>query len=253
MSEGDLVMEAANLLPHNLETFTDSLVVSRGEEPIGLVGGLEILENLLVDPSTNLFRKKRIREIMSKNLTILNGGITLGELIGIWTQTGRAFAIIPNKYHGYSAVSARRLLEVGMSCKTGLRLGKISKGRVLTFRRNQTVREIIKSMVKNRTRKLVLEGTPEFISDRIIIQRITRDLRCLEGVDGFLETDCGQFKLDVASEASEEDTLENGCRMLYEMESPYLLLPNGVVTPWDVVLALGSKNLECPSKPGGKP
>ena len=80
VSEGDLVREAANLLPHNLETFTDSLVVLRGEDPVGLIGGWEILENLLEEPSGNLFEKRRIGEIMSKDLTILDGKATLGGL-----------------------------------------------------------------------------------------------------------------------------------------------------------------------------
>ncbi len=245
VSEDDPVKEAVNLLPHNLETFTDSLVVVRGEVPVGLIGGSEILETLLERPRENFFGKRRIGEIMRRNLVILNPETTLGEVIDTWLHTGRAFAILPNKYHGYSAISARRLLEVGMTCKTSMKIGEVSRGGILTFTKSQKVREIIKSMLENKTRKLVLSGTSEFISDRIIIQRISRDLNCLDGVDDFLETDGGQFKLDTAMRASETDSLEKGCRLLYGMESPYLLLPRGVVTPWDVVMGLRSENLVC--------
>src|SRR5579885_3160133 len=50
VSTEDLVGEAANLLPHHVETCTDSVVVVRDEKPVGIVGGVEILEGVLKNP-----------------------------------------------------------------------------------------------------------------------------------------------------------------------------------------------------------
>ncbi|HJT10738.1 MAG TPA: CBS domain-containing protein [Candidatus Nitrosotalea sp.] len=242
------VTEATNLLPHNLESFTDSLVVTLDDKPIGLVGGIEILDGVLKKPHANFFENTKIKEIMSKNLIVLTDDTTLGDLLNLWVKAGRAFAIVPNAYHGYSAISARRLLEVGMSCRSKLTVSDISKKKINTFRKDQTIKEIIESMFKNKTRKLMLEGTSEFISDRIIIQKISRDLNCLHGVGNFLDMKGNEFKLDKAKKVSNQTTMEEACAILYEMQSPYLLLSDGVVTPWDVITNLGSENMEYNSK-----
>lgn len=240
----NFVTEAANLLPHNLESFTDSLVVIQDEKPVGLVGGIEILDGVLKKPNVDFFERTKIKEIMSKNLFVLTDDTTLGDILNLWVKEGRAFAIVPNVYHGYSAISARRLLEVGISCKTKLTAYDISKKEIITFKKDQTIREIIQSMFKNRTRKIMLEGTSEFISDRIIIQKISRDLNCLHDVDNFLDMKGNEFKLDKAKKVSNQTTIDEACAMLYEMQSPYLLLSDGVVTPWDVIQNLGSEKME---------
>lgn len=244
----NFVTEATNLLPHHLESFTDSLVVTNDEKPIGLVGGREILDGVLKKPNADFFDRTKIKEIMNKNLIVLTDSITLGDILDLWIKVHRAFAIMPNAYHGYSAISARRLLEIGMSCRTKLTIGDISKKKIVFFRKDQTIKEIIESMFKNKTRKLMLEGTSEFISDRIIIQKISRDLNCLHDMDDFLNMKGNEFELDKAKEVSNRTTIEKACAILYKMESPYLLSPDGVITPWDVITNLGSENIEYDSK-----
>ena len=247
VNEDDLVSEAANLLPQNLETFTDSLVVVRDENPVGMIGGLEILEGIMKNPTAEFFDNTRIGEIMSKNLTILDERTTLRGLLDLWSKTRRAFAIMPNVYHGYSAISARKLLEVGMSCKSKKTLGDLSKRGMITFTVDMPIKDVIESMHKNKTRKLVLEETSKFISDRIIIQKITRDFNFLKHKSDFLQTSAGSFQLDQAKLVSGDVSLEDGCKLLYDMQSPYLLLPRGVVTPWDAVMGLYSEDVLIPS------
>ena len=239
----DPVTEATNLLSHNLETFTDSLMVVQADKPVGVVGGGNVLEGVLHNPNAAFFEKTRIQEIMQTNLVIVNKDALLGELLDQWMKTNRAFAIMPNQYGGYSAISARKLLEIGMRCKTKLEIKDISKKKTFTFKKDQTVKEIISSMFQNRTRKLILEGTSQFISDRIIIQKIARDLNCLHGVDNFLEMKCNEFRLETAREVSDKILLEEASKILYEMQSPYLLHKDGVLTPWDIIKSLGSKNI----------
>lgn len=240
----DLVTEATNLLPHHLESFTDSLVVVQDEGPVGLIGGGEILDGILRKPNHEFFEKTKIKDIMSKKLVTLTSGATLGNILDVWRQTRRAFAIMPNAYHGYSAISARKLLEIGMRCSTKLRIGDISRKNTVTFGRNQNVKEVIESMFKNKTRKIILEGTSEFISDRIIIEKISKELDCLKHTNDFLEMKASSFQLDKAKVVSGNITLQEGCKILYGMQSPYLLLPDGVITPWDVIMSLGSQDIK---------
>ena len=110
----DTVADAASLLAHHLESFTDSLVVTKDAYPVGLVGGIELLDGVLKNPTSDFFDNTLVAEIMNNKLAIITKQTRLSDLLKQWQQTRRAFAIIPNQYHGYSVVSARKLLEVAL-------------------------------------------------------------------------------------------------------------------------------------------
>ncbi len=239
--EEDPVSEAASLLPHHLETFTDSLVATKQDKPVGLVGGIEILDGVLKEPSSRFFDNKRVGEIMSSKLIVLGRQTKLSDLLNEWRKTRRAFAIIPNQYHGYSVISARKILEVGAACATDMKVSEMPKKRIVFFRRDSTVGEIIKSMFENKTRKLVLENSELFISDRIIIEKIVK-LNCLRNMNNFLDTKVDIFKLDVAKRIPEDLTIPEACKTMCDMSSPYLITHSQVISPWDMTMILDTKN-----------
>ncbi len=240
--EEDPVSGAVSLLPHHLETFTDSLVVTKQDKPIGLVGGIEILDGVLKEPSSIFFDNKRVGEIMSSKLIVLGRKTKLSDLLNEWRKIRRAFAIIPNQYHGYSVISARKILEVGAACVTDMKVSELPKKRIVFFRRDSTVGEIIKSMFENKTRKLVLENSEFFISDRIIIEKIVRELNCLRNMNNFLDMSADVFKLDMAKRIPEDLTIPKACKTMCEMSSPYLITNSQVISPWDVAMVLDTKN-----------
>jgi CBS domain-containing protein len=240
----DKVSGAASLLPHHLETFTDSLVVTRDDQPVGIIGSLEILEGVLKNPTASFFDDTTADQIMNiDKLIILKPRTTLSELLQRWHKTRRAFAITPNQYHGYSVISARKLLEIGASCKTNVRISSIPKKEIITFRKDNSVRDIISSMFENKTRKLILKDTSFFISDRIIIEKITRELNCLQNEDNFLEMKADIFRLDEAKKISGNLKINESSKIMYDMQSPYLMIENQVVTPWDIAMSLSSDEI----------
>lgn len=240
--EEDCVSEAASMLPHHLETFTDSLVATKQDKPVGLVGGIEILDGVLKEPISGFFDNNRVGEIMSSNLIVLERKTKLSDLLNKWRKTKRAFAIIPNQYHGYSVISARKILEVGAVSATDMKVSELPKKRIVFFRRDSTVGEIIKSMFENKTRKLVLENSELFISDRIIIEKIVRELNCLRNMNNFLDTSVDVFKLDMAKRIPEDLTIPKACKTMCEMSSPYLITNSRVISPWDIAMVLDTKN-----------
>ena len=240
----DKVSGVASLLPHHLETFTDSLVVTRDDQPVGIIGAVEILEGVLKNPTAAFFENTTSDQIMNtEKLIILKPRTTLLELLQRWRQTRRAFAIIPNQYHGYSVISARKLLEIGASCKTNISVSSIPKKDIITFRKDNSVREIISLMFENKTRKLVLKDTSFFISDRIIIEKITRELNCLQNKDNFLEMKADIFRLDEAKKISGDLKISEASKIMYDMQSPYLMIENHVITPWDIAMSLSSDDI----------
>lgn len=239
----DTLAEAAILLPHHLESMTDSLVATKNDEPVGIVGGIEVLDNILKNSNQRFLDNTKIGDVMSKKLVIIDSKNTLLELTKQWSQTRRAFAIIPNQYHGYSVISARKVLEAGINFKINTTIVSIPKKKTITFRKDETVKQILTHMFDNKTRKLVLENTKSFLNDRIIIQKLTREFNCLRDGDDFLNAKADIFDLEQAKTVSDDLSISEACKIMYDMKSPYLMENDRVISPWDVVVVLSSENL----------
>jgi len=239
----DTVADAASLLAHHLESFTDSLVVTKDAYPVGLVGGIELLDGVLKNPTSDFFDNTLVGEIMNDKLAIITKQTKLSDLLKQWQQTRRAFAIIPNQYYGYSVISARKLLEIGALSKTNMRVLDMPKKRIITFTKDYTVKEIIVSMFENKTRKLILENVSLFISDRIITEKIANDLNYLHNVNNFLDMKVDIFKLESPKIISEDMGIPEACKIMSDMLHPYLMTKDQVISPWDIVMILGSEDL----------
>lgn len=239
------VWVAAGMLVHYLESFTDSLVVTNKEyKPIGVMGGIEIIKQVFENPSSDLFEKS-VGDIMDEELFQISPETKLVELIEKWKQTRRAFCILPNHYYGYSAISARKLLEIGAYCKTDLTVADLPKKKIVTFKHDDTMGKIINLMLENKTRKLVFKNTAGFISDRIIIQTIAQDLNYLRGVENFLDHKFEvPFKLADIKSIPQDLNLTDLSKLMFGMMHPYVMSKDQVYSPWDVCMALLSENME---------
>ncbi|QUC64233.1 CBS domain-containing protein [Nitrosopumilus sp. K4] len=236
---------ATGMLIHYLESFTDSLVVTEeNEKPIGVIGGREIIENVIKNPTSDFFDNTTVEQITDPNLIILSGTATLGELLDKWKQTRRAFSIIPNSLGGYSAISGRKLLEIGINCVTDLTVSELPKKDIVYFKQNSTLKEIMALMLEKNTRKLILEGTHSFISDRLIIQCIAQEFDFFRNVK-FLERRIEElFKLEEAKKISKDVNLSEISKIMYTSPHPYVIYQEQVITPWDVCMALQSERIE---------
>lgn len=237
------------MLVHYLESFTDSLVVTDEEnEPIGVMGGYEIIRNVFENPSADLFEQKTVRDIMDDELLQMTPQTTLKELLEKWQQTRRAFCILPNQYGGYSAISARKLLEIGSNCKTSLTVSDLPHKEIVRFMSDNTIGEIIHMMIENCTRKLVFEDFQGFISDRTIIQTIAQDLHYLKNTENFLDLKYDlPFMLADIVPISKDLNLADLSKLMFGMMHPYVSAEDQVYTPWDVCIALLSEDVRYPN------
>lgn len=239
------VWVATSMLIHYLESFTDSLVVTEeNEKPIGVIGGREIIENIFKNSSSNFFDNVTVEQITDEDLVILSDKTTLGELITTWKKTKRAFSIIPNNLGGFSAVSGRKLLEIGANCITDLTISEFPKKKIITFEKDNSIKDIIKLMLENNTRKLLLKDTNYFISDRLLIQSIAQDYDFFRNVR-FLERKFEEsFRLGEIKKISKDMNLTEISRIMYPMMHPYVIYQNQVITPWDICMMLQSDRIE---------
>ena len=239
------VWTSTGMLVHYLESFTDSLVVTdEKDKPIGLVGGVEIIKGIFENPSSEFFDNKHIKDIMDTELIQVTPETKLVELLEKWKKTRRAYALIPNQYHGYSAISARKLLEIGINCNTKITVTDLPKKNLVTFTYDDTMGEIIHSMFENKTRKLLFKDSTAFISDRIIIQNIAQDMNYLRNTNNFLDRKIEKsFKLADAKIIPENLNISDLSKLMFGMLHPYTMTKDQVYSPWDICMALLSEDI----------
>ena len=227
------------MLVQYLETFTDSVVVRDGTSPIGVMGGREIIQGVYKNPSSDFFEMKQVGDIMDNRLNVVTADTSLEELISIWNDAKRAFSIINMGNDDYSVISVKKLLEIGIDNNVESYMSEIPKKKIVTFDNDASFGDVIKMMLENKTRKILLEGTNQFINDRIIIETIEKFDYLLDN-DNFLDIPVSVASLDEAKTVSEDLNMTEISKMMYGMSQPLILHDDRVVSPWDVCMALGN-------------
>ena len=136
------------------------------------------------------------------------------------------------------------MLETGKRIKTDLSVSSmVKKKEIVSFHRDDSVGKILNLMYKHNIRKLLLENTNQFISDRIIIGEISKMLKLQENPsESFLDMPVRMFKLEYIK-VIRDLNLSQLCTVMDKMDHPYVMYKDIIVTPWDVCLALMSESL----------
>ena len=238
IEKGIEVWVVTGMLVEYLESFTDSVVVREDYKPIGIIGGYDVLNTLRKNPTNDFFHQNKVEDIMMKDLPIVTMKTQLGTMIMDWKDSRRAFSVIPNALGDFSCISAKFLIKIGMFCKTDFLISQIPKKKLVTFKSSDTIGDIINSMFENKARRLVLENTNQFVSDRIILEYISEKLNFLKGVDSLMDMPASLLELEQARTINDDVSLDQLCRVMSEMEHPYVIYKDKVFSPWDVCEAL---------------
>ena len=235
---------ATEMCVQYLESSVDSIVIRDDDhDPIGIVGGYDLLNHIRENPTRNFQYETKVKDIMYENLLVVEKDMTFHDLMGKWNASRRAFAITPNAFQGYSPISARKMLEVGIKSKTDISISSMSKKRMVTFQPDDTLREIVDLMFEYNTRKLLLEYSNQFISDRLVLKEISKLLKFQPDVDNFLDIPVNQVELEDVIVVLEDLNLNQICKKMYEMDHPYVIYKDISVTPWDICNALMSEKI----------
>ncbi len=231
------VRVVTGMLVQYLETFTDSVVVRDGTSPLGIIGGKEIIRGVYKNPTSDFFEMKQVEDITDKRLNMVTADTSINKLISLWKEVGRAFAIIDMGNDDYSVISVKKLLEIGINNTPEFHISEIPKKKIITFAKDATFGEVMKLMLENKTRKILLEDTNQFINDRIIIETIEK-FDYLIDTDNFLDIPVSVVSLEDAKVVSEDLSLSDVSKIMYEMSQPLIIHEDKVISPWDVCLAL---------------
>ena len=225
------------MLVQYLETFTDSVVVRDETKPIGVIGGREIIQGVYKNPSSDFFETNFVEDIVDRRLNVVSANTTLEELISLWKKVARAFAVINIGEDDYSVISAKKLLDIGMHSNSDFHISQIPKKKIVTFDKDATFGDVMKLMLENKSRKILLEDSTQFINDRIIIETIEKFEYLLEK-DNFLQIPVSVVPLEEAKVVSDDLSLSDVSKTMYEMSQPLVIQDNRVISPWDICMAL---------------
>ena len=238
------VWVATEMCAQYLESTIDAIVVRGDDNKLaGIVGGYDLLDCIRKHPTRNFQYTCAIEEIMFKDFLQVEKKTKFKDLMGKWKNTRRAFAVISNNSGGYSPISARKMLEVGIRYKTDMTVSSISKKKIITFQGDEPLSKILDLMFENKTRKLLLVNSNQFISDRTILEGISRMLKFQQNIDNFLDVPINQFTFDHIKVITEDLKFDKLCSVMNKMEHPYVIYKDILVSPWDVCLSLMNENV----------
>ena len=235
---------ATEMCAQYLESTIDALVVQDNDKPIGIVGGYDILDHLRKNPSRDSQHYHTIQEIMYNDVPMVTKQTKFKDLMDTWKNSRRAFAIIQNESGSYSPISARKMLEVGKRYKTDLSLSSFPKKNLITFQGDEPLKEVVNLMFENKTRKILLGTSNQFISDRTILEGLSRITKFQKDVENFLDIPINKFTFDHIKVVTEDLQFDKLCSVMDRMEHPYVIYKDIVVSPWDVCLALSSEDIQ---------
>jgi len=223
---------------------TNNLVVLDKEFPLGILGGKEILRGLLNNPTPCYFHDILVEEIMNRRFYLDTRNVKLDKILEQMHKTKSEFTILQNSKQSFSAVSIREILEVGALCKSNFEISNLPDKKITSFRRDDTVEDIIKLLVEDNTEILLLENESLFIDSMTIIEKIVGDLKYLKNCNNFLDLNASIFKLERPKLVPNNLSLSEICQSLLSMKYPYVMTSNHLFTPRTIleILSTGYEN-----------
>jgi predicted transcriptional regulator len=118
----------------------------------------------------------------------------------------------------------------------------LPKKPIITFKPDDSLGTIINAMFENKTRKILLENSNKYISDRMILEAISEKLGYLTNIDNFLEMSVNTIELEKARVIFDDFKIHEVSAMMYDMDHPYVIYKDILVSPWDICNILMSKD-----------
>ena len=239
----DNVWIACSMLSRVSDT-TNNLVVLEKEFPLGIIGAREILKGLLKNPTPFYFQDIFSHDIMNRGFYLDTRNAKLDKLLKQMNKAKSEFIILQNSKQSFSSFSFREILEIGAICKTSFDASDLPEQRIKIFRRDDSIEELLKSLIQDDTEVLLLENESLFIDPMTVIEKIAGDLKYLKNCGDFLDLNAIIFKLERPKLIPNKLTLSEICQTMLYMKHPYIMTANKLLTPKSIleILSKGFEN-----------
>lgn len=247
VSKNDTLDYVLPILVHNLDSFSDGVVITKDgkifSKPLGMIGGKDILENLMKNHTSDFFSKTAAFDIMYRDVIIASEKTMFFDLLDEMTKARRAFAVLKSlHFDDHFSISARSFLEIGAELDSKITPSDIPSKEIITFSGDETVRDVITSMIDNKVRRLLLDDTNSLISDRHILEHLVHNPEFIKDIDKFLEMKSSFLQTGLIERFPEHIPIKTLCKVMYTMPFPCALCGGIMVTPWDIIQLMRYRN-----------
>lgn len=233
--EDDRSWYVTELLNRYLESHVDCILVTREGGFSGVIDGREWVTNFLKFPTREFFLKSAGDIMSEEDIIQIAPNTKMSNLVKQWKDMRRSVAVMCNYDSSLSPVSLRTILGTIAASKTETRISEIRRKNVVIMNRDESMKDILSRMLQKKVRRVIVEGTQNYTSDRLIIDHVIKDLHFLKNVEGALENSLDEHNFAKMIEIDKDIALSEVCKILWTLKHPCATYQGNIITPWDIV------------------
>ncbi len=217
-------------------TFSDGIAITENKKLVGYFGSKQVIEYLQEQPTSPALMEKTIKDLPKRDhFVFFSTSNTLSDIFNEWKKSGFAYSAIQNGEE-YSAISINSMLGFIELYDLPNKISEIPKKETVTYSNNDTVSAIFDKMLQHKYRRLVLEGTTDVLSDRIIIDAICNEFDYLKKTPDFLSIKAKSFNAKKAMEITQDSKITDVAHDMLRDNHPMMISDGQIITPWDIVV-----------------
>lgn len=227
----DNVWIASSMLSR-IADVTNTLVVIEDEFPIGTISANEIIDGLQKRPTGEFF-SENITKIMNADFYIDSRAVNIKGILDRMGKSQNPFSIIQNDKTSFSQFSIRQTLEIGALCKTDFGAGSFEKRRIASFKRDDTIKDVIERLKKEQSEFVMLEGEFSFVNHDIILEKL-KELNNTQN-ENIVNLSASTLKAITPVLISEKSSISEICKIMINAKHPCVMTSDRLITPRDIL------------------
>ncbi len=227
---------AASFLALTLGTFSDGITVMKNNKIMGYFGSKALLEFVMQNPTSLALKENLVEDLPTESdLPIFSPSNTLRDIFVMWKKSGFAYSVVQDG-DKFSSVSINSMLGFIELYDLPNTISEIPKKTTITYNNDDTVKTVLDKMFKHKVRRLLLEGSAEVLSDRVIVDAVCNEFDFLRNTPDFLSIKAKSFTPRKAREIAQDFKITGVAHDLLN-ENHYTTISNGqLISPWDIIL-----------------
>lgn len=227
----DNVWIASSMLSR-IADVTNTLVVIEDEFPIGTISTNEIIDGLQKRPTGEFF-SENVTKIMNADFYIDSRTVNIKGILDRMGKSQNPFSIIQNDKTSFSQFSIRQTLEIGVLCKTDFNAGSFEKRRIASFKRDDSINDVIERLKKEQSEFVMLEGEFSFVNHNIILEKL-KELNNTQN-ENIVNLSASTLKAITPVLISEKSSISEICKIMINAKHPCVMTSDRLITPRDVL------------------
>ena len=236
--------QLATFLAIGPQIYVDGLAVTLDQKPVGRIGSKHILKYVNRHSSFE-WTDVSASDLMDSEIKSIEADAPLSELMIIFGRTRFAFVPVAIRDEIKTAISIRDLLplivDAGLAGSS-----KLISSQIVSCSTDTNLRDIISLMLSRNIRNIVVrhENGTFVVNDRKILEFLfspdartmfTRGKELADITVGVLNHYSGSAKIN-------DVTISEAAKLLTSVATPFLLIEDSILSPWDVVMKTSGKD-----------